>query len=126
LIGQNLPGLTRSALRALAGLPLVNSYWRHYFLSADRRFRLTVDSNLQFAAACQAAGDGASMPIPLEPWWWNSSLTSTRLTGRITSPMRFPCGWPGAQNTFLASAARRLIDLLPHGRVGSIGFVYEV
>jgi hypothetical protein len=55
----NLPGLTRSALRHLQP-SLVNSYWRHYFLSADRRFRLTVDSNLQFAAACQAAGDGAS------------------------------------------------------------------
>jgi hypothetical protein len=54
----DLPGLLRSALRHLHP-SLANSYWRHYFLSADGRFRLTVDSNLQFAAANQAAGDGA-------------------------------------------------------------------
>ena len=30
---------------------LVNRYQRHYFVSADRRFRLTVDSDFQFAHA---------------------------------------------------------------------------
>ncbi len=39
---------------------LLSRYQRHYFLSADRRFRLTVDSELEFAAAspAEAAGTG--------------------------------------------------------------------
>lgn len=39
---------------------LLSRYQRHYFLSADRRFRLTVDSALEFAAAspAEAAGTG--------------------------------------------------------------------
>ncbi|MGA2657288.1 MAG: polyphosphate polymerase domain-containing protein [Verrucomicrobiota bacterium] len=55
----NLPGLTRSALHHL--LPsLLNLYQRHYFQSADHRFRLTVDSSLRFAAARQTDGAGIS------------------------------------------------------------------
>jgi len=55
----NLPEIMRLALRHL--LPaLFNRYHRHYFESADHRFRLTVDSNLHFAAAHQADGRCAS------------------------------------------------------------------
>jgi SPX domain protein involved in polyphosphate accumulation len=43
-----LPPLLRSALR-LVEPALLNRYHRHYFLSGDRRFRLTIDSDLQFA-----------------------------------------------------------------------------
>jgi len=42
-----LPPLLRSALW-LAEPALFNRYQRHYFLSRDGRFRLTVDSGLQF------------------------------------------------------------------------------
>lgn len=48
-MGQDeLPETVRSALRHLEP-SVLNRYWRHYFESADRRFRLTVDSDLQFA-----------------------------------------------------------------------------
>jgi hypothetical protein len=50
-----LPALTRSALHHLQP-SLLNRYQRYYFQSADRRFRLTVDSDLQFAATRQAQG----------------------------------------------------------------------
>ncbi len=43
-----LPPMLRSALR-LVEPALFNRYHRHYFLSRDGRFRLTVDSGLQFA-----------------------------------------------------------------------------
>jgi len=61
----NLPPLARSALRHQQP-SLLNRYHRHYFQSADRRFRLTVDSGLQFAAARPAATLAASFrpPIP--------------------------------------------------------------
>jgi len=62
LDSASLPGLTRSSLRHLQP-SLVNSYWRHYFLSADRRFRLTVDSNLEFSAVHQSDGNGAGLCI---------------------------------------------------------------
>jgi len=45
-----LPPLMRSALR-LVEPALINRYHRHYFLSRDGKFRLTVDSQLQFAGA---------------------------------------------------------------------------
>ena len=48
-----LPEQVRSALNYLRPA-LLNRYQRHYFQSADGRFRLTVDSGLQFAAARQA------------------------------------------------------------------------
>ena len=43
-----VPPLLRSALRLLEPA-LFNRYQRNYFLSRDGKFRLTVDSNLQFA-----------------------------------------------------------------------------
>jgi hypothetical protein len=60
----NLPTLARATLRHLQP-SLLNRYQRHYFLSADRRFRLTVDSDLQFAAARQAPGTGVSFFPPV-------------------------------------------------------------
>jgi hypothetical protein len=42
------PPVLRSVLQHLEPA-LYNRYQRHYFLSGDRRFRLTVDSHLQFA-----------------------------------------------------------------------------
>ena len=68
--GASLPELTRLALRHLQP-SLLNRYQRHYFQSADGRFRLTVDSCLQVAAARQARGTGvafrpASTSIVLE------------------------------------------------------------
>lgn len=54
----SLPGLTRSCLRYLQPA-LVNRYWRHYFLSADNLFRLTVDSEMEFTAVHPAEGDAA-------------------------------------------------------------------
>lgn len=61
--GANLPALARSALHHLQP-SLLNHYLRHYFQSADGRFRLTVDSDLQFAAARQAEGMGVSFCPP--------------------------------------------------------------
>jgi hypothetical protein len=61
--GANLPPLTRSVLRHLQPA-LLNRYRRHYFESADRRFRLTVDSDLQFAPARQVQGAGVSFGPP--------------------------------------------------------------
>ncbi|MGO8925574.1 MAG: polyphosphate polymerase domain-containing protein [Limisphaerales bacterium] len=61
--GANLPALTRAALHHLEP-SLLNRYRRHYFQSADGRFRLTADSDLQFAAARQAQGMGVSFRPP--------------------------------------------------------------
>lgn len=44
---------------------LLSRYQRHYFQSADRRFRLTVDSGLQFAPARPAGIAAASFGAPL-------------------------------------------------------------
>jgi len=46
---------------------LLNHYQRCYFQSADGRFRLTVDSGLQFAAARQAQGMGVTFFSPAAP-----------------------------------------------------------
>jgi hypothetical protein len=62
----SLPALTRSALHHLQP-SLLNRYQRHYFQSGDGRFRLTVDSGLQFAAARQAQGMGVSFGPPIAP-----------------------------------------------------------
>jgi len=56
LDGAGLPGFTRLSLRQLQP-SLANAYWRHYFESADRRFRLTVDSGLEFAEVHPACGE---------------------------------------------------------------------
>jgi hypothetical protein len=61
-----LPPLARSALHHLQP-SLLNRYQRHYFQSADARFRLTVDSGLQFAAARQAQGLSVSFGPPAAP-----------------------------------------------------------
>jgi SPX domain protein involved in polyphosphate accumulation len=61
--GANLPELTRLTLRHLQP-SLLNRYRRHYFQSADGRFRLTVDSDLQFAPARQVQGTGVSFCPP--------------------------------------------------------------
>lgn len=55
LAGAGMPEALQAMLRHLQP-SLVNQYQRHYFLSADRRFRLTVDSQLQFFGAGNANG----------------------------------------------------------------------
>jgi hypothetical protein len=82
-ITHDLPGLSLNggALRSLlydtfdtAQLPerlrfnlhclepsLFNRYRRYYFLSGDRRFRLTVDTDLQFGRATAQGGSGAAL-----------------------------------------------------------------
>jgi hypothetical protein len=62
----NLPPLARSTLHHLQP-SLLNRYQRHYFQSADRSFRLTVDADLQFATARQAEGMGVSFRPPAAP-----------------------------------------------------------
>jgi hypothetical protein len=47
LRNADLPAIMHPLARCLRP-SLLNRYQRHYFLSADRRFRLTVDSDLQF------------------------------------------------------------------------------
>ena len=59
----NLPELARFALHHLQP-SLLNRYQRHYFQSADGRFRLTVDSGLQFAAARPIQSPGVSFCPP--------------------------------------------------------------
>ena len=62
----DLPPLTRSELHHLQP-SLLNHYLRHYFQTANGRFRLTVDSGLQFAAARQAQGMSVSFCPPASP-----------------------------------------------------------
>jgi SPX domain protein involved in polyphosphate accumulation len=57
-----LPEILKSALRHLEP-SLFSRYERHYFLSRDARFRLTVDCNLQFASASHN-GRPISFPRP--------------------------------------------------------------
>jgi hypothetical protein len=61
--GAQMRPLARSALQHLCP-SLLNRYQRRYFQSADRRFRLTVDSHLQFASAREAAGSKVSFSHP--------------------------------------------------------------
>jgi hypothetical protein len=56
-----LPELLRARLHHLEPT-LVNRYQRHYFQSADRRFRLTVDSDLEFHAPSDDAGRHLQRP----------------------------------------------------------------
>lgn len=55
LDGAGLPGRWRAGLRQLEPA-LVNRYQRRYYESADRRFRLTVDSDLEFLAPNRSGG----------------------------------------------------------------------
>ena len=54
-----LPDLVRSRLRHLQPA-LINRYRRHYFQSADRRFRLTVDAELDFHSANSGTGSASA------------------------------------------------------------------
>ncbi|HOB99157.1 MAG TPA: polyphosphate polymerase domain-containing protein [Verrucomicrobiota bacterium] len=60
--GAALPPLLRASLRHLQPV-LINRYERHYFLSADGRFRLTVDTNLLFLGVRPSAGCVAALPL---------------------------------------------------------------
>ncbi len=55
------PEMLRSTLQRLEP-STSNRYRRHYFVSADGRFRLTVDSELQFVNVCP--DDGLAPPVP--------------------------------------------------------------
>jgi hypothetical protein len=57
-----LPEMLRSFLRRLEPAT-ANRYRRHYFVSADGRFRLTVDSELQFLDAGPNNGAAAVPPV---------------------------------------------------------------
>jgi hypothetical protein len=61
-----LPENLRWALRLLEPAVMV-SYLRHYFQSADGRFRLTVDSHLQFFGVHPATGATSPVPAPATP-----------------------------------------------------------
>lgn len=65
LDGETLGEPQRAALRQLRPA-LINRYQRHYFLSADGRFRLTVDWDLQFWPARIVPG-GTAAVRPCEP-----------------------------------------------------------
>jgi VTC domain-containing protein len=55
-----LPGNVRAALRS-RDASLFNRYRRHYFVSADTHFRLTVDYNLEFGHVCRNNGSAVSL-----------------------------------------------------------------
>jgi len=61
-----LPPILRSSLRHLEPA-LFNRYQRHYFLSRDGTFRLTVDSGLQFA--------GVQDNVRAVAFWWPVAQT---------------------------------------------------
>ncbi|HOX00831.1 MAG TPA: VTC domain-containing protein [Candidatus Paceibacterota bacterium] len=61
LDGASLPSLLRAELRHLEPA-LVNRYERHYFLSADGRFRLTVDTRLLFFGVRPSTGSIVGLP----------------------------------------------------------------
>jgi hypothetical protein len=86
----NLPALTRSALRHLQP-SLLNRYQRCYFQSADRRFRLTVDSGLEFASARQVQDAGVFFfpPASLVVIELKFGLAEADSAGRITNALPF-------------------------------------
>jgi hypothetical protein len=88
--GANLPALARFALHHLQP-SLLNRYQRHYFQSADGRFRLTVDSGLQFAAARQAQGMGVSFCPPAAPVVveLKYGLTEAEYSAQVTNALPF-------------------------------------
>ena len=88
--GANLPALARSALRHLQP-SLLNRYQRHYFQSADGRFRLTVDSGLQFAPALQVHSTGVSFwpsatPVVIEVKY---GLAEAEAASTVTNALPF-------------------------------------
>ena len=90
LDAAGLPALTRSGLRYLQP-SLLNRYHRHYFQSADRRFRLTVDSSLQFARAreSQPGQPPFSPPLPLVVIELKFGLAEADDAARITNVLPF-------------------------------------
>jgi hypothetical protein len=88
--GAKLPELTRLALRYLQP-SLLNRYRRHYFQSADGRFRLTVDSDLQFAPARQVQGTGICFSPPATPVVveLKYGLDQAERTASVTNSMPF-------------------------------------
>ncbi len=60
--GAVLPQLLRASLRHRQPV-LINRYERHYFLSADGRFRLTVDTDLLFLGVRPSTGCIAALPV---------------------------------------------------------------
>jgi hypothetical protein len=65
IAGADLPEVVRESLASRAPV-LLNRYDREYLVSADRRFRVTVDSRLRFAGACGL--DGATLgSVPAVP-----------------------------------------------------------
>jgi hypothetical protein len=88
--GANLPGLTRCALHHLWP-SLLNRYQRHYFQSADRHFRLTVDSDLQFAATRPMHGGGVSFraPAPMTVIELKFGLAEAETAARVTNALPF-------------------------------------
>lgn len=59
-----LPPVVRAALQHLEPA-LFNRYWRRYFLSRDRHFRLTVDFGLQFARVLADHRPAAALSPPI-------------------------------------------------------------
>jgi hypothetical protein len=86
----DLPELARAALRYLQP-SLLNRYQRHYFESADHRFRLTVDSDLQFAAAGPANGTGVAFcaPAPMVVIELKYGLAEATAAARVTGLLPF-------------------------------------
>lgn len=65
LAEAGLPGALVEFLRGRQP-SLVNRYGRHYFLSRDGLFRLTVDTHIQFFSPCETAPCRAPMrPVPI-------------------------------------------------------------
>jgi hypothetical protein len=62
LQSAELPGMLREVLRDLEP-SLCNRYRRHYFKSLNGKFRLTVDSDLQFGPPTSNAATTGGLPI---------------------------------------------------------------
>src|ERR1017187_69936 len=86
----NLPALTRSTLHHFQP-SLLSRFQRYYFQSADGRFRLIVDSGLQFGGARQAQGMGVSFcpPAALVVIELKFGLAAADEAARITNALPF-------------------------------------
>jgi hypothetical protein len=94
----------RSALRYLEPA-LFNRYQRHYFLSRDGRFRLTVDSGLQFAGSPHdrwsanfslSAGATVIIELKFEPEFAGDAvLVTNTLPFRVTRFSKYIAGIEG-------------------------------
>jgi hypothetical protein len=59
-----MPEIWRLTLQQLEP-SLFNRYWRHYFVSANRNFRLTIDSELRFGALRTSCRNAELLASPL-------------------------------------------------------------